>query len=150
MIYQITILLLTQFFMAGKNLKLRTYILTSIRSYPIQPYNKPYLKFLTQKISTKTAWFTTFPNSRQNSVNAFEIMQHRCFQHWYCQHWCCQHQCYQHWCYKHWCFQLWCFQHWCCMHRCCYFKYKDNVLQAPVLETHCQDQSLQCWQPRVL
>ena len=41
--YQITILLLTQIFMAGKNLKLRTYILTSIRSYPIQPYNKPYL-----------------------------------------------------------------------------------------------------------
>ena len=26
-------------------------------------------QFFTQKISTKTAWFTTFPNSRQNSVN---------------------------------------------------------------------------------
>ena len=29
--------------------------------------------FLTQKISTKNARFTTFPNSRQNSVNPFEI-----------------------------------------------------------------------------
>ena len=29
--------------------------------------------FLTQKISTKTARFATFPTSRQNSVNAFEI-----------------------------------------------------------------------------
>ena len=29
--------------------------------------------FLTQKISTKNARFMTFPNLRQNSVNAFEI-----------------------------------------------------------------------------
>ena len=30
-------------------------------------------QFLAQKISTKTARFTTYPNSRQNCVNAFEI-----------------------------------------------------------------------------
>ena len=29
--------------------------------------------FLTQTISTKNTRFTTFPNLRQNSVNAFEI-----------------------------------------------------------------------------
>ena len=38
------------------------------KSIKISPAN-----FLTQKISTKTARFTTFPNLRQNSVNAFEI-----------------------------------------------------------------------------
>ena len=32
-------------------------------------------KFVAQKISTKNAWFTTFPNSQQNSVKAFEIRQ---------------------------------------------------------------------------
>ena len=54
--------------------------------------------FLTQKISTKTSRFTTFPNSRQNSVNAFEI------KHFYAQclfltQQCCHNRCYYHRCY---------------------------------------------------
>ena len=59
-------------------------------------------QFFTQKISTKTAWFTTFPKSRQNSVNGQILalvllslqLQHWCYYHCSFQHRRCYYQCF--------------------------------------------------------
>ena len=66
--------------------------------------------YLAKKTITKNASFTTFPNFRQNSLNAFEIVflleDYNCektaidtiFVYWCQQHWSGKHQCQKHQC----------------------------------------------------